>query len=127
MKHPYGTTCPSREKPGDSDLPNLTARLPEAGADGGIIGPRRRPEGQGGYSHELAEDSQREAGANGSYGHQTAGRVEGSQPIGWPAGGSRPNGAPAYYLGRPASLFLSICSPRRKRTVSNRLADAFSP
>jgi hypothetical protein len=65
MKHPNGTTCPSRERLGDSDLR-------------------------------------------------------------WSAGGSRPNGAPAYYLGRPASLFLSICSPRRKRTVSNHLVDAFS-
>jgi hypothetical protein len=126
MKHPYDATCPSCERPGDSDLPNLTARLPEIGADVGIIGPRRRPNGQGGYSHELAEDAQREAGANGSYGHQTAGPVERSQPPRWPAGGSRPNGAPAYYLGRPASLFLSICRPRRKRTVSNHLADAFS-
>ena len=28
---------------------------------------------------------------------------------------SRPNGAPAYYLGRPASLWISITSPAPPR------------
>jgi hypothetical protein len=28
---------------------------------------------------------------------------------------SRPNGAPAYYLGRPASLWISITSPTPRR------------
>jgi len=29
--------------------------------------------------------------------------------------GSRPTGAPAYYLGRPAGLWLSVTSPRGTR------------
>ncbi len=31
----------------------------------------------------------------------------------------RPNGAPAYYLGRPASLWITAMRPRRSRTASN--------
>ena len=30
-------------------------------------------------------------------------------------GDSRPNGAPTYYLGRPASLWISITAPSRRR------------
>ncbi len=40
--------------------------------------------------------------------------------------GSRPNGAPAYYLGRPASLWISITSRRRRPTEPKRLADAIT-
>lgn len=40
--------------------------------------------------------------------HQDNSRALGPQP-----GRSRPNGAPAYYLGRPASLWLSVTSPAR--------------
>jgi hypothetical protein len=32
---------------------------------------------------------------------------------------SRPNGAPAYYLGRPARLWITVMRPRRKRTTPN--------
>jgi hypothetical protein len=28
---------------------------------------------------------------------------------------ARPNGAPAYYLGRPASLWIGVTSPRARR------------
>src|SRR5215470_6218979 len=37
----------------------------------------------------------------------------------------RPNAAPAYYLGRPASLWVSVTSPRRRRRdTPTHLADA---
>ena len=39
---------------------------------------------------------------------------------------SRPNGAPAYYLGRPASLWISITAPRSGRRRPKHLADALS-
>jgi hypothetical protein len=35
----------------------------------------------------------------------------------------RPNGAPAYYLGWPASLWMSVTSPRRTRNAPGHLAD----
>ena len=36
----------------------------------------------------------------------------------------RPNGAPAYYLGRPARLWIAATSPHRGRTVSSQPVDA---
>jgi hypothetical protein len=33
----------------------------------------------------------------------------------------RPNAAPAYYLGRPASVWITAMSPRRRRTTSHRV------
>jgi hypothetical protein len=36
----------------------------------------------------------------------------------------RPNTAPAYYLGRPASLRITAMSPRRSRTATNHLMQA---
>jgi hypothetical protein len=36
----------------------------------------------------------------------------------------RPNTAPAYYLGHPASLWISVMRPRRRRTASARLPEA---
>jgi len=38
-------------------------------------------------------------------------------------GDSRPNGAPAYYLGRPARLWISIAGPRRRRRAPDHQAD----
>ena len=35
---------------------------------------------------------------------------------------SRPNGAPAYYLGRPAWLWITAMSPRRSRTAPDLIA-----
>ena len=35
----------------------------------------------------------------------------------------RPNGAPAYYLGWPASLWISVTSPRRARNAPRHPAD----
>jgi len=32
-----------------------------------------------------------------------------------PAAESRPNSAPAYYQGRPASLWINVMKPRRRR------------
>jgi hypothetical protein len=37
---------------------------------------------------------------------------------------SRPNGAPAYYLGRPAREWVTVMRPRRRRTASNHLMHA---
>lgn len=37
---------------------------------------------------------------------------------------SRPNGAPAYYLGRPARMWIAGMSPHRGRTVSRSPGDA---
>lgn len=37
---------------------------------------------------------------------------------------SRPNCAPAYYLGRPASLWINVMKPRRRRTAAGHLAGA---
>jgi hypothetical protein len=34
---------------------------------------------------------------------------------------SRPNGAPAYYLGRPARQWITAMRPRRRRAASNHL------
>lgn len=33
---------------------------------------------------------------------------------------SRPHGAPAYYQGRPASLWIKVMKPRRRRKVIDR-------
>ena len=74
-------------------------------------------------SHRELKDAEREAAATGSHGHQYAGSFA-TTPL-LPRGGSpadRPNGAPAYYLGRPASLWISATSPRRRR--SGRIASA---
>jgi hypothetical protein len=39
-------------------------------------------------------------------------------------GSSRRNNAPAYYLGRPARLWITAMGPRRERTAPAHLADA---
>jgi hypothetical protein len=39
---------------------------------------------------------------------------------------SRPNGAPAYYLGRPARVWITVMSPRRRRTASTHLMQAIT-
>ena len=65
------------------------------------------------------EDAEQELGAGGSHGHQAADSSAASLLL--PKSGSpdgRPNGAPAYYLGRPASLWISVTSPRRNRSRS---------
>ena len=36
----------------------------------------------------------------------------------------RPNAAPAYYLGRPADLWITAMHPRRRRTASGYLLEA---
>src|SRR5215469_12988388 len=36
----------------------------------------------------------------------------------------QPNGAPAYYLGRPARVWITAMSPRRRRTAPTRLMQA---
>jgi hypothetical protein len=41
-----------------------------------------------------------------------------------PGSGTRPNCAPAYYLGRPASQWLAVASPCRSRTAPGRLTEA---
>jgi hypothetical protein len=38
--------------------------------------------------------------------------------------GRRPNTAPAYYLGRPATLWITAMRPRRRRTASRYLMEA---
>ena len=38
----------------------------------------------------------------------------------------RPNTAPAYYLGHPAGLWITVMRPRRRRTASCRLLEAAS-
>jgi hypothetical protein len=126
MKRLYVTTYCFRDSLDDSDLPNVTARLPEAVAGAGIIAHYRRLDGEGGFIiHELAEDARQESDASGGHEHQSAGSFEGSQlPPGRRAGVSRPNGAPAYYLGRPADVYISVFRPRRKRNPRNHLADA---
>ena len=37
---------------------------------------------------------------------------------------SRPNTAPAYYLGHPARLWITVMRPRRKRTTSRHAMQA---
>jgi len=37
------------------------------------------------------------------------------------AGNPLPNGAPAYYLGRPACLWITVMSSRSRRSTSNQL------
>jgi len=37
---------------------------------------------------------------------------------------SRPGSAPAYYLGRPASQWITVMRPRRRRTASSHLMQA---
>jgi hypothetical protein len=39
---------------------------------------------------------------------------------------SRSNCAPAYYLGRPASLWIKAMEPRRRRTAGGHLAGALT-
>ena len=36
----------------------------------------------------------------------------------------RPNTAPAYYLGHPAALWITVMRPRRERTASRYLTEA---
>ena len=36
----------------------------------------------------------------------------------------RPNTAPAYYLGRPAGLWITVMRPRRRPTASRHLMEA---
>jgi hypothetical protein len=35
-------------------------------------------------------------------------------------GASRPHGAPAYYQGRPASLWIKVMKPRHRRPVTDK-------
>ena len=42
------------------------------------------------------------------------------------SGSCRPNCAPAYYLGRPASLWIAATGPRRRRTQPSHLAGSVS-
>jgi hypothetical protein len=61
--------------------------------------------------------TEQESGAAGGYEHQPAGSFRGIQMPPKPgSGNTRPNGAPAYYLGRPASLWISVMRPRRSAT-----------
>jgi hypothetical protein len=39
----------------------------------------------------------------------------------------RPNTAPAYYMGRPASVWITAMSPRRRGTASTHLMPAVGP
>jgi hypothetical protein len=128
MKRLYVTTYRLGEGRDDSDLRKLTARFPEAGAGAGIIAHYRRLDGEGGFVvHELAEDAEQEFGATSGYGDEAAGSCRGTQmPPKAGSGDSRPNGAPAYYLGRPASLWISITGPRRRRNAPNHRADAIT-
>jgi hypothetical protein len=45
-------------------------------------------------------------------------------PVGPEPGISRPGTAPAYYLGRPARLWITVMSPRRERTTSDHPVQA---
>jgi hypothetical protein len=45
-------------------------------------------------------------------------------PAGPEPGISRPSTAPAYYLGRPARLWITVMRPRRRRTASGHLVQA---
>jgi hypothetical protein len=38
----------------------------------------------------------------------------------------RPNGAPAYYLGRPARVWITAMSPRHRSTASTQLIQALT-
>ena len=116
MKRLSVTTYRFREKHDDRDLREQAARFPEAGADAGIIAHFRRLDGEGGLVvHERAEDVEQEFEAAGGDGHEAANAFEKTPlPPRRGSGGSRPNTAPAYYLGRPASLWISATSPRRK-------------
>jgi hypothetical protein len=90
-------------------------KFPEAGADAGIIAHFRRLDGEDGLVvHERTEDVEQEFEATGC-GHGAANAFEKTPlPPRRGSGGFRPNTAPAYYLGRPASLWISATSPRRK-------------
>src|SRR5258708_17890688 len=67
------------------------------------------------------------SGRDSRRGHEAAGCGPGApMKPNWGSGGSRPNGAPAYYLGRPASLWISITTRRRRPTEPTRLADAIT-
>ena len=45
-------------------------------------------------------------------------------PAGPEPGISRPGTAPAYYLGRPARLWITVMRPRRRRTTSDHPVQA---
>ena len=40
---------------------------------------------------------------------------------------SRPNCAPAYYLGRPGSVWINVMKPRRRHTAPSHLAPRRDP
>jgi hypothetical protein len=126
MERLYITTYRLRDKPDGNDLSTLTARLPGSVAGAGIIAHYRRLDGTGGFIvHELAGDAEQESGAADGHGHQAAGPFRTAQAPPRPGPGhSRPNCAPAYYLGRPASLWISVTSPRRRSNPPRHLADA---
>ena len=105
MKRRPVTTYRFRERYDDGDLRKLMPRFLEAGTDAGII-----------------EDAEQESEATGGYGHGTAGSFdETPMPPRRGSGGLRPNTAPAYYLGRPASLWISVMSPGRKCNAPKQL------
>ena len=54
---------------------------------------------------------------NGPIGFLTWQRTENHQPGDGGVTILRPNGAPAYYLGRPASLWIAALRPRREHTA----------
>jgi hypothetical protein len=116
MKRLYVTTYRSDERLDGSDLRELAVGFAGAGAASGVIAHDGRLDGGGGLIvHELAEDAGREFAAEAGNGHQ-AGSFGGTRRPPEPGSArARPNGAPAYYLGRPASLWISVTGPRARR------------
>ncbi len=127
----------AQQRPGPDRLPRLPRRQSARPAISPRV-PHSRPTGQrralriltevvrvGGFAvHELAEDATQGSEAAGSYGYGTAGFFEGTQtPPRRGSGGPRPNTVPAYYLGRPARVWISVTSPRRKSNAPRPLTD----
>jgi len=52
-------------------------------------------------------------------GRASGGRFAAPDPVGPEREARRPNGAPAYYLGRPADIYIAAMRPRRRHTASD--------
>lgn len=122
MNRLHVTTHRLRERLDDNDLPTLTERLPEAAAGAGIIAHHQCLDGKGGVVCELPGHADQDFAATGGHGHEDAKRTQ--MLTRRVPGDSRSSCAPAYYLGRPASLWLSVTSPRRRRNPPKNLPDA---
>jgi hypothetical protein len=108
---------------GSAGRAQLTALFLEARAGAGIIAHYGRLDGRGGFVvHELAEGKEQETGVTGSYGDEADGSFrETRKPPKPGSAASRSNCAPGYYLGWPASLWISVMNPRRRRNAPKHL------